>query len=168
MTLHSVQPGSGWRVHALRPSRRGGAQVDAGQEPPPLPLTLCGFYVPHAATSERAVTCKGCLGRAEQAGHKIHRSAPTGAAMAVPVVECCREWIDTDVGYDHCNKAAEFLLWGKLIKPEGLGPRCHEHAARHVGERALGSDLSNWAILDLRGLAREVRSADSSDDRGPS
>ena len=64
----------------------------------------------------------------------------------------CREWVDEKCG--HCHAPAEYVLWGNLIDPEGLGPRCYDHAAKHVGHRALGDQ--SWAIIDLGRLAREV------------
>lgn len=52
-----------------------------------------------------------------------------------------------------CGKTAEFILWGRLLPPESLGPRCYDHAAAHVGHRMLGDEAS--AIADLRPLIRE-------------
>lgn len=63
----------------------------------------------------------------------------------------CREW---PPGNDVCGAPSEYVLWGKLIPAEGLGPRCAECAAKHVGWRALGDP--SWAISDLASLAREV------------
>lgn len=60
--------------------------------------------------------------------------------------ETCREWIDETASY--CHAPAEFLIWGKLTPPNGLGPRCYDHASEHVGHRALGDP--SWAIVDLR------------------
>jgi hypothetical protein len=80
------------------------------------------------------------------------------AAQAVAITPC-REWLDTDDRYVHCNAPAEFVLWGKMIPPKGLGPRCYEHAAKHVGDRALGDP--SWAIIDLRPLRAVLASADS-------
>jgi hypothetical protein len=67
------------------------------------------------------------------------------------VLEHCREELGPP-SFERCNERAEFILWGKLLPPEALGPRCYEHAAKHVGQRALGD--SGWAIFDLRGLIR--------------
>jgi hypothetical protein len=67
----------------------------------------------------------------------------TRAALR-PLITTCREY----VGSDRCNAPAEFLLWGKLIPTEALGPRCYDHAAKHIGHRALGDPA--WAVLDLR------------------
>jgi hypothetical protein len=69
------------------------------------------------------------------------------------VREYCHEWVDDK--NDRCNAPAEFLLWGKLFPPEGLGPRCYDHAAKHAGHQALSDrQLEQTAILDLRGLQR--------------
>jgi hypothetical protein len=62
----------------------------------------------------------------------------------------CREW----VGHERCGAPSEFILWGKLIDPEGLGPRCYDHAVRYVGHSGL-SDPS-YAVIGLERLAREV------------
>ena len=64
----------------------------------------------------------------------------------------CRE----DFGpptYRLCWKPAEYVLWGKLIPPEALGPRCYDHAAKHLGHQALGVG-ANYALINLRDLAR--------------
>ena len=65
----------------------------------------------------------------------------------------CREW----VGNDRCNEPAEYVLWGKLIDPEGLGPRCYDHAADYVGHSALGDPT--WALIDLGRLAKVIDKA---------
>jgi hypothetical protein len=67
------------------------------------------------------------------------------------LLTCCREWPRDG---DRCTRPAEFILWGKLLPPESLGPRCYKHAAKHVGHRALGDPT--WAIADLRPLLREA------------
>lgn len=68
----------------------------------------------------------------------------------------CRE----DVPYpgDKCWASADYVLWGKLIPAEGLGPRCYEHARKHVGDHALAS-RSGYALLNLRDLALDVANA---------
>lgn len=71
----------------------------------------------------------------------------------------CGEWLEDEKRgpVRLCNAPAEFLLWGKLIDPEGLGPRCYDHAAKHIGHHALTPHgLTQYALLDLRGLARRV------------
>lgn len=75
------------------------------------------------------------------------------------VGERCREDLGPDHDYERCNAPAEFVLWGKLIAPEGLGPRCYDHAAKHVGHRALAPE-SGWAIMDLRPLQRALSGLD--------
>lgn len=65
----------------------------------------------------------------------------------------CGEW----VGTERCNARAEFILWGKLIPAEGLGPRCYDCAAKHIGHRGLTRPgASGWAVADLRPLLREA------------
>lgn len=66
----------------------------------------------------------------------------------------CREWCD-DID-SICGEPSEYVLWGKLIPAEGLGPRCYDHAAKHVGHDALRSG-STWALINVRDLARELR-----------
>lgn len=68
----------------------------------------------------------------------------------------CREWVDEK--HNCCFEPAEYVLWGKLIPPEGLGPRCYDHAAKHVGHNAL-APRSGWALINLVELAREIDSA---------
>jgi hypothetical protein len=73
-----------------------------------------------------------------------------------PLVTTCREWLDEKDGeawHNRCNDPAEFLLWGKLIPTEGLGPRCYDHAAKHVGHNALYPN-SGYALVDLRPARR--------------
>lgn len=69
----------------------------------------------------------------------------------------CGEWVDGEHGPERCRCRAEFILWGKLIPPEGLGPRCYDHAAGHIGHRGLTRPgESGWALADLRPLLRMV------------
>lgn len=85
-------------------------------------------------------------------------SRPSSMALLVlqKHVGPCREWIEDRA--DNCGADAEYLLWGKLIPAEGLGPRCYHHAAVHVGFDALRA-RSGWAIVNLRDLAEDVSSA---------
>lgn len=66
----------------------------------------------------------------------------------------CHEWLD----YDRCGKPAEYVLWGKLIPTEGLGPRCYDCAVKHVSHHALAS-RSSHAIVNLTDLAYDVTRA---------
>lgn len=79
------------------------------------------------------------------------------------VHEGCREWVEDKC--DRCNEPAEFVLWGKLLEPEALGPRCYDHAAKHVGHDMLSRRLRRdgsytlkleAAIMDLRPLQRAL------------
>lgn len=73
------------------------------------------------------------------------------------VIGPCREWIDDK--QDRCNEPADYVLWGKLIEPEGLGPRCYDCAAKHVGHRFLAD--SSAALVDLRKLTWAIDEAKS-------
>lgn len=87
--------------------------------------------------------CKTCGGPAG--------ACPVCHATRNSVAEWCRE--DLPNG-ERCNQPAEFILWGKLLEPEALGPRCYDHAAEHVGHRALGpSEVKQWAIYVLPKVA---------------
>lgn len=72
--------------------------------------------------------------------------------LARIAVTPCREWLDEK--HDRCSAQAEFVLWGRLFKPEALGPRCYDHAAMHAGHKALGD--ASWAIIDLRPALRAL------------
>jgi hypothetical protein len=65
----------------------------------------------------------------------------------------CREWLPEKA--NNCWAPAEYVLWGKLIPAEGLGPRCYDHAAKHVGHGPL-EPRSGYALINLVELAREV------------
>lgn len=82
------------------------------------------------------------------------RQTTTYKAMQT-VIGSCREWLPEKA--DNCNAPTEYVLWGKLIPTEALGPRCYDHAAEHVGHRALGDPA--WAIIDLWKLAEAIDEA---------
>ncbi len=65
----------------------------------------------------------------------------------------CREWVEEK--NDKCWEPAEYVLWGKLIPSEGLGPRCHKHAAEHIDHYGLAS-RSGYALINLNDLARDL------------
>jgi len=73
--------------------------------------------------------------------------ARTITAMQRAGTEHCRE----DASTGRCGMPAEFILWGRLLPADALGPRCREHAAAHLGEPAL-HQLDQWAVFDLRPL----------------
>lgn len=70
----------------------------------------------------------------------------------------CREWPDDDERGRMCGKPAEYVLWGKLIPTDGLGPRCYDCAVKHVGHYGLAS-RSGHALLNLSDLARDIDEA---------
>jgi hypothetical protein len=69
----------------------------------------------------------------------------------------CREWIDDK--HDRCNDPAEYILWGKLFRPEGLGPRCYTCALRYVDSHAALSPSSDYALVNIGTLALDIDQA---------
>ena len=66
----------------------------------------------------------------------------------------CRE----DVGdSDKCWKPAEYVLWGRLMPPRALGPRCYDHAANHVGHHALARGGAGYAVIHVAELVDAIR-----------
>jgi hypothetical protein len=68
-------------------------------------------------------------------------------------VGSCREWKDEK--FDRCNAPSEYVLWGKLLPPEALGPRCYDCAVKHVPSSAL-TNGSSWALINIERLARHI------------
>lgn len=50
---------------------------------------------------------------------------------------------------------ADFILWGKLLPSEQLGPRCYNHATAYIGVLAM-TRIDQWAVFDLRPLNRAL------------
>ncbi len=72
----------------------------------------------------------------------------------------CREWMGSEPNhfgqrFNNCYAPAEFVIWGKLFPREALGPRCYDHAAKHIGHDALIPN-SGYAVMDLRPLRRAL------------
>lgn len=65
-------------------------------------------------------------------------------------IETCREWLRSK--HDTCKEPAAFVLWGKLLPPEAMGPRCMDHARKHIP--SLPHLAHQYAVLDLRDLRR--------------
>lgn len=69
-------------------------------------------------------------------------------------LEFCRECRDEfHAGERSRVEAADFILWGKLFPQEALGPRCYDHAERHIGGAGM-SRLDQYAVFDLRKVVR--------------
>lgn len=68
----------------------------------------------------------------------------------------CREWGEEKANI--CGAPSEYVLWGKRIPAEGLGPRCYDHAEKHIGHHGLGS-LPGYAVINLDDLARDIDKA---------
>lgn len=62
--------------------------------------------------------------------------------------ERCRECRE-ELPFGATVPKADFILWGKLFPPEALGPRCYDHAAKHIGWAGM-SQIDQWAVYDLR------------------
>lgn len=75
-------------------------------------------------------------------------------------VGSCREWLDDEIRT--CNEPSEYVLWGKLIEPEGLGPRCYDHAAEHIYHMGLARK-SGWAVIHLLDLAMDIENGQNTD-----
>jgi len=71
----------------------------------------------------------------------------------------CREEVDGE----RCGKNAEYLLWGKLLPKEALGPRCFDCTQKHVHYSALAS-RSGWALVHVHDLALDLTAALPSGD----
>lgn len=86
----------------------------------------------------------------EGSGELRHGTArvPTPIAESVrPLkVEYCRECRDLE---PPVHTRAEFILWGKLFPAEAFGPKCYDHAAKHLGWQAM-SRIDQYAVYDLR------------------
>lgn len=65
--------------------------------------------------------------------------------------ETCREEVD----HERCGLSADFILWGKLLPTEAFGPRCYDHAVKHLGHN-MPSRADQYAVYDLRGFAARV------------
>lgn len=89
------------------------------------------------------------------AGPCCDRRRPTPPVAAPGDVEAlaetCREWGEDDPR--RCGKPAEFILWGKLLPKEAFGPRCYDHAVKHIGHD-MPSRVDQYAVYDLRAVAR--------------
>jgi hypothetical protein len=72
----------------------------------------------------------------------------------------CREWCPEKS--DSCWEPAEFVLWGKLIPTEGLGPRCYEHAKKYIDYYGLRS-RSQYALINIRDLAFDLQHIETND-----
>jgi hypothetical protein len=78
----------------------------------------------------------------------IRKLAEQRDRLTAAAQEWCRRCRDLDLTP---LQPAVVILWGKLLPPEHLGPRCEEHAAEAIGWDALRRDqFEQWAGFDLR------------------
>lgn len=68
--------------------------------------------------------------------------------------EHCRECRD-ELPYGTPNVPADFILWGKFFEPEAFGPKCYDHAQKHLGHAAM-SRIDQYAVFDLRAAGIEA------------
>jgi hypothetical protein len=94
-------------------------------------LLQIGYWAGKGATEERAVRAERELAELRDAGREFCR-------------ECRdeREWLAPPV-------PADFILWGKLLPPEAFGPKCYDHAAKHLGRWEM-MNIDQCAVFDLR------------------
>lgn len=92
-------------------------------------------------------------------------SPPTDqlVAAAKSVLTCCRECRDERDVYDDPVPPAEFIIWGKLAPPEALGPKCYDHAVKHLGHDMPGRS-DQYAVVDLRPLRAALASQQGEPD----
>jgi hypothetical protein len=70
-------------------------------------------------------------------------------------LERCREWqVTPDDAASICNKPARLIFWGKLFPKDALGPRCEDCSRYHLPDLT-DKTLLQWAVFDLKGLARK-------------
>jgi hypothetical protein len=65
------------------------------------------------------------------------------------LITSCRECRDEFPVFSTSVPRAEFILWGKLLPPEALGPKCYDHAVKYLGHH-VGYRSSQYAVVDLR------------------
>jgi hypothetical protein len=62
----------------------------------------------------------------------------------------CGQWLldEDDFPWRRCGDPADLILWGRLLPPEALGPRCLDHASHYMPTDA--NSVEQWAAFDLR------------------
>lgn len=105
-------------------------------------LSTCG----EVTSDEPRMDCLVCLTR----GHLVDAISERDTALSVLKTQqdFCRHWIKSRAGW--CNEPADFILWGKLVGPDDLGPRCEKHLAKTIPRTM----IDQCAVVDLRGVNR--------------
>ena len=138
-------------VGGIEPLRYGQAVFnDAYRAAPDLADQLRGGDQDPFYFDERVVAfLSSLLSAAREAGREEGREEERGRIKNA-AREFCRRC--RDEGPELIEPAA-VILWGKLLPPEHLGPRCEFHAAEAIGWDALRPDrFEQWAGFDLRPL----------------
>lgn len=79
---------------------------------------------------------------------------------AQALLTCCRECRDEAPLFTADIPPADFIIWGKLAAPEGLGPKCYDHAVKYLG-RSMPSRSDQYAVVDLRPIRAALAAADT-------
>jgi len=98
-------------------------------------------------------------GLEQDEGERANREGDPRLCVIRRYVGGCREELGAP-SYDKCWEPAEYVLWGKLIPPEGLGPRCYEHARGYIDAHSLASGTTS-ALIHLGDLARDLEGAET-------
>lgn len=85
--------------------------------------------------------------------------ADTLADAARSILTSCRECRDERDFYDDPVPPADFIVWGKLAEPEALGPKCYDHAVKHLGHSMPGR-ADQYAVVDLRPIRAALTAHD--------
>lgn len=84
------------------------------------------------------------------------------AAAARGLLTSCRECRDERDFYTDPVKPADFIIWGKLAPPEGLGPKCYDHAVKHLGHD-MPRRSDQYAVVDLRPIRAALDALEGTD-----
>jgi hypothetical protein len=98
----------------------------------------------------QAITQEARADKAEAERDRLAARVETLEAAIGGVLTCCRECRD-DLPFGAPGVPAEFIVWGKLAPPEALGPKCYDHAVKHLGD-AMPFRAGQYAVVDLRPL----------------
>lgn len=71
------------------------------------------------------------------------------------VTGSCREVVNEEG--DRCGRPVEYVLWGKFVPAEGLGPRCYDCAVKHTSHQFVAD--ASAALIDLRRLTWAIEEA---------
>ncbi len=111
---------------------------------------MTGPDVPAEAVLAGAAGLEGQGVPAEDFARLVFAAATEAGWVLVPgpiSTERCRECRDEGAWLAPVS-LADFILWGKLLPPEALGPRCTDHAMKWLPHLLEKPD--QYAVFDLR------------------